>query len=305
MPVCWIGADHQDDIAEIDRGEILRARGRPQSGHQAVAGRRMAHSGAGIDVVVAERRAHQLLHEIGVFIGAARRGDAADAVPPIGRLQALELGGGVADRFVPAHLGPWVGDLGADHRLGDAVLVRGVTPGKPPLDAGMPGIGLAVLERHHAHNGGALHLRLEGAAYAAIGAGGHHRMLRLAQRDHALFGQRRRRAGLHACAAGDAFGAEEIRAAGRNLGVEAAPLDGQREGALHFLTRPHAARADDAFGGFEGEIRVALVLRRFGMVCAVHAVANVAQPHDAGHVLQLAIAIGGTGQAVKRMVGDV
>src|SRR3546814_3141572 len=35
------------------------------------------------------------------------------------------------------------------------------------------------------------------------------------------------------------------------------------------------------------------------------AVADVAQADGAGHVLQFAVAIGGTGQAVERMVGDV
>ncbi len=44
---------------------------------------------------------------------------------------------------------------------------------------------------------------------------------------------------------------------------------------------------------------------RIGMLVAGIAVAHVAQPDRAGHVLQLAIAIGGAGQAVQRMIGDV
>jgi hypothetical protein len=43
--------------------------------------------------------------------------------------------------------------------------------------------------------------------------------------------------------------------------VEAAALDGQREGALHLLAGAHAARADDALRRVEGEIGVGLVLR--------------------------------------------
>ena len=50
----------------------------PKVGRQAIAGRRMADAGAGIDIVVAEAGADQLLHQIGFFVGAARRGDAAD-----------------------------------------------------------------------------------------------------------------------------------------------------------------------------------------------------------------------------------
>ena len=92
---------------------------------------------------------------------------------------------------------------------------------------------------------------------------------------------------------------------GRDLGVEAAALDGQREGALHLLAGAHAARADDALRRIEGEVRVGLVLGLLGVVLAVVAVAHVAQADGARHVLQLAVAVGGAGQAVERMVGDV
>ena len=41
------------------------------------------------------------------------------------------------------------------------------------------------------------------------------------------------------------------------------------------------------------------------MIVAVVAVAHLAQADRAGHVLQFAIAVGGAGQAVERMIGDV
>ena len=107
----------------------------------------------------------------------------------------------------------------------------------------------------------ALHLGLEGAADAAVGAGGDDAVLRLAVLDDGLLHQRRGRAGLHAGAAGDAFGVEEgFDLAGRHGRGEAAAVDGQREGALHFLAGAHAARADDALRRVEGEVRVGLVL---------------------------------------------
>jgi hypothetical protein len=49
----------------------------------------------------------------------------------------------------------------------------------------------------------------------------------------------------------------------RDAAVEAPALDGQREGALHFLAGAHAARADDALGRIIGEIGIGLVV--FGM----------------------------------------
>ena len=182
----------------------------------------------------------------------------------------------------------------------------GVTPGEAAFDAGMAAIGLAVLVRHHAHDLVAAHLRLERAADAAIGASRHHRMFRRADLDHSLLVQRRGRAGLHAGAARNAFGAEErLFHARRDHRAEAAAGDGQREGALHLLAGAHAARTDDALARFVGEIRIGLVEFGIGMLGAVIAVAHFAQAHGAGHVLQFAIAVGRAGQAVERMVGDV
>ena len=193
----------------------------------------------------------------------------------------------------------------------------GVAPGEAALDAGMAAIGLAVLVRHHAHDFLAAHFRLEGAADAAIGAGGDEGMLGLADLDDGFFRQRRGRAGLHAGAAGHTFRAEKTFAhAGRDATVETAARDRQCEGALNFLAGADAARADDAFRGVVGKIRVGLVLRhpvvvgaaiRLGehVVLAFVTVAHVAQADRTRHVLQFAIAVGGAGQAVQRMVGDV
>src|SRR5690606_302474 len=160
--------------------------------------------------------------------------------------------------------------------------------------------------RRHADHLVALHFRLERTTDAAIGAGGQHAVLRLAVLDDRLFHQCRGRAGLHAGAAGHAFGIEKVfRHAGRDLGVEASPLDRQRESALDLVTGADASRAHDALGRVEGEIGVAVVDRLEQVILAVEAVANLAQTHRARHVLQFAIAIGGAGQAIERVIGDV
>ena len=247
MAVGRIGADDHDDVGMLDGVEVLRSGGGAERRGEAVAGRRMADARAGIDVVVAEAGTDQFLHHEHFFIGAARGGDAADGVAAVLRLDALEFRRGKIERLVPRHFAPWIGDLLADHRIEDTFLVVGIAPGEAALDAGMSAIGLAVLVGHHAHDFLAAHLRLEGAADAAIGAGRHHRVLGLADLDDGFFGQRRGRAGLHAGAAGDAFGAEKTLAhAGRDAAVKAAAGDRQRKGALHFLAGADAARTDDA-----------------------------------------------------------
>src|SRR5690606_17322410 len=114
-----------------------------------------------------------------------------------------------AERLLPTHLTPGIGDLLAHHRRQDAILVHGIAVGEAALDAAMAMIGLAGLVGHHANDLVALDLRFEIAADAAIGAGGHHGALRHALFENRLLAQRIRRAGLHASPAGHAFGFQE------------------------------------------------------------------------------------------------
>ena len=166
-------------------------------------------------------------------------------------------------------------------------------------------VGAAVLVGHHAHDLRAFHLGLERAAHAAVGARGDLAVIGLAVVDDRLLHQRGGGTGLHAGTARDAFGRQEVGRARGDHGSEAAAVDRQGESALHFLARAHAARADDALGRIEGEVRVGGVLLRAQMIGAVVAIAHVAQPHDAGHLLQLAVAVRRAGEAVERVVGDV
>ena len=306
VAIGWVRADDQDHIGLLDGIEILCARGCTESGTETIAGRRMADARAGIDVVVAEGGADHFLDEEGFLVRAARRGKAANGIAAVLGLDALEFGGRIADGFLPAHLAPGLLDGAADHRLEDAVLVGGVTQGEAAFHAGMPAIGLAVLVGHHAHEFVATHLGLERASDAAIGAGRDDGMLRRADFVDRFLDQRRRGACLHAGAAGHAFGLHErLSHARRNAAIEATARDCQRKRALHFVAGAHAARADDALGRIVGEIGVGLVLLRLEVVLALIAVADLAQAHGTGHVLQFAVAVRRTGQAVERMIGDV
>ena len=242
MAVGRVGADQQHNVGLLDRVEILRAGRGAERRAQSVARRRMADASAGVGVVVAEHLARQLLHQIRLLIGAARRRDDTDRILAGRRLDAPELGCDTTDRLLPRHFAPGIGDLLAHHRLEDAVLVVGIAPGEAALHAGMPVVRLAILPRHHAHHRVTLHLGLEVAADAAIGAGGDHRMLGLTKFDHRLLEQRPSRAGLHAGTAGYTLaGQERLAGACRDLGRKTTPLDGQREGVLRLLAGAHAA----------------------------------------------------------------
>jgi hypothetical protein len=103
-----VGADHDDDVGLLDRLEGPACRPIRPGLLEAVAGRRMADAGAGVDVVVAEGGAHQLLHQVVLFVGAAAGDDAADGVAAVLCLDAAELARGMGERLVPAHLAPGV-----------------------------------------------------------------------------------------------------------------------------------------------------------------------------------------------------
>ncbi len=318
MAVGRIGADDKHDIGMLHAVEILRA-GRCAEGlAKTITRGRMADAGAGINVIVAETGANEFLDEECFLIRAAGRGDAANGLFPIGALDTPELRRNVGEGFLPGDFPPRIADLFANHRVEDTISVGRISVSEAALDAGMATVCLSILPRHHAHQLFTTHFRLEGATDAAIGAGGDHRMFRLANLDHRFFGQRRGRTGLHAGTAGHAVGIEEcLVRAGRYPAFKTAAFDREREGALHFLAGAHATGTDDAFGRIIGEIGIAFVLRHkagikialpgagLDVIVALVTISHIAKAHRARHILQLAIAIGGAGQAVERVIGDV
>src|SRR5690606_38880472 len=126
-----------------------------------VARRGMAHARAGVDIVVAESGPDQLLNEVSLLVRATRTGDAADRAATVLRLNPLEFGCRVGDRFIPRNLTPGIRDRRTDHRIHDAILVGRVAPGEAALYAGMSVIRLSFLRRRHAHDPVALHFGIE------------------------------------------------------------------------------------------------------------------------------------------------
>ena len=305
MRIGRIGADHDDDVGAINRLEVLRACRSSISLRQSEPGRRMADTRAGVDVVVAEAGAHQLLDQEHFLVRAARRRDGANRIATVLTLDPLEFARRVLKRLIPRDFPPGIVDALADHRPEDAVLVRRIAVSEASLDARMALVRLASLIGDHAQDFIAFQFRLEGAADPAVGACRHHAALGRALVDDRFFVERRGRTGLHAGAARDTFGREEVAAAGSDLRIETATENSKREGALHLLAGAHAAGTDDALRGFEGEIGVGPVGRRLQVIGAVVAVAHVAKADVARLCLQLAVAVGAAGQTVERMVRDV
>ncbi len=96
-----IGADDDGDVGIFDRVEVLGAGRGAEGDGKAISGRRVADAGTGIDIVVAEAGADQLLNQVGFFVGAAGRRDATDGVTAVLLLDALEPGGSEVERLIP------------------------------------------------------------------------------------------------------------------------------------------------------------------------------------------------------------
>ena len=269
MPLGDVGADHHDHVGLHHRLEILRRRRGAERGLESVTGRRMTNARAGVDVVVAERGAHQFLHEKSFLVGASRGRNRADGAAPVLFLDALEFRRGVFDRVVPRNLAPRLVDRFANHRARDAIRMRRVAPREAALDARVPVIGVPVGIGNHPRDEVALHLGPERASDAAVSAGRDDAVIGLAEFDDGFFHQRRGWTCLHAGAARNALGRREWTVLSRrNHRRKSAPVDRQRERALHFLARADASRAHDAFRRIESEIRIRLVLLRVQMVGA-------------------------------------
>ena len=97
----WICADDNDDVGMLHRVEVLCAGRRSKGLRQAITGRRVAHAGAGVDIVITEAGTDQLLNQIGFFVGAARGRDAADGILAILVLNSFEFRRRIVDRLVP------------------------------------------------------------------------------------------------------------------------------------------------------------------------------------------------------------
>src|SRR5690606_27238390 len=251
----WVRTHDDDHVGKHDGVECL-FRSRFAQGHFGpIAGRRMTDAGACVDVVGAECGPHQFLYQIGFFVGAARGCQTADRVAAVLGLNSLELGSRVLNGFIPADFTPGLVDAASDHRLGDAVLVGCVAPGKTALDTGVPAIGLAVFPGHHAHHLIAFHFGLERTAYSAVRAGGNDGVLGLTHLDHRLFDEGRGGACLHACPTRHAVAFQErVVLAGCHARCEPPTVDGKCKGALDFVAGAYAAAAHNAFSGVVIEI---------------------------------------------------
>ena len=209
-------ADHDDHLRVRAVGDLVgdrrRADGLQQGGH----GRGVTQARAMIHIIAAKPDAHQLLHQIRLFIAAFCAAEPGQRARPPRVADPPEAAGGQIQRLFPGGLAKIAGHLGGldqrrrpgrafppDQGSGQAIRMMRVVETITALDAqaalvGRPVAPLDIL------NAVILHIKAQQTAHAAIRAGRGHLFIRLGEAHIAGRHQRPGRARLHAFTAGHA-----------------------------------------------------------------------------------------------------
>src|SRR5690606_38635839 len=132
---------------------------------------RVAHARAIVDRVGPDHRARELLHQIVLFVGAARRADQRDRLGAVLIANRSQPRGDQIERLVPAGLAELTGFPVLDQRRAQAIVGVGELVGEAALDAGVANVGRALLARRDVDDPLVLDVDIERAADATIRAG--------------------------------------------------------------------------------------------------------------------------------------
>ena len=276
-----VAAGNDDDIGVLAGGKGRRHGTGADALQQRYHRRGVTEARAVVHVVGAEARAHQLLHQIRLFVGSFRRSESGQSLGSVAVSNAFETRGGDVQRLFPArfpevgkgisriHLA--IGTLGrvipADEGLGEPVGVRHVVESEPSLHAQPLAIPRPVAALHRDDLIG---VGLVGnlATDTAIGAHAVHFLQRDGAPDALLVHQARFHestggAGLHAFAAGDAgAGAHCVVEVEDDLRAVAAVGHADDVVYLYLAARAHAESAVNAGIEIDAHGRVARIGRR-------------------------------------------
>ena len=299
MALGSIAAYNQHQVGLLDIGNRSGIAAIAHSAPQTRRGGRLAIARAVIDVVSADNRARQFLHEERLFVGALGRGDERERVRPVRRLDFAEAPRHQVERFVPTRLAEAVAF--ADQRSGQPIGTIDEIPREFSLHASGNAVGGSVgrldfqdVAIFRPNIKGASHAAVRADGLGAANARGAHRRLSLGNLqdgghprlafhaldhvDHAVervlveagkearvshhgfLHQRVARADRHAVAARHATRFADGRPTiPEHARMRIAPADGQSFVHLQILASLHAAAAQDALAGIVAVERIAFV----------------------------------------------
>ena len=134
--------------------------------------RAVAYTRAAIDVVGADHRPHEFLHEVVLLIRTTRTADPRDAVRTVVGLQLRELVGDEVVRFVPSRWHELA--ILLQERRADAVRVVVKAEGITALQAGMSLVRFGIVGRSDRHDLLVLHANIQVTTHAAVSTHGAH-----------------------------------------------------------------------------------------------------------------------------------
>ena len=269
MVLGGVGADHDDDVGVLARGERSGHRPRADALEERDDRRGMTQARAVIDVVGAEPLADQLLDEVRLLVGALGGTEAGERRPAVPVTNGGEPARGAVQRLLPARLAEMgeevrrvdlaIGRLrcvvAADKRCREAVGMGHVVEAEPSLHAKTVVVGGAVAALHrgdHPTLGVVLDLIGDLAADPAVGAHALHLVEFQPAVDAGFVDERRlhQRAGrtrLHALPTGDAGArAHRVVEVEDDPGADAPVGHADDVVDLHLAACPHAEVAVDA-----------------------------------------------------------
>lgn len=270
-----IGPDHQQAVGPLDVVEAVGAAGEPEGCREAGGGGGVAEPGAVVDVVGADDHPHELLDEVVVLVGGAGRGDRRHGIRASHVDGRTQSSGDVGQGLVPADR--FQGAVAPQQGLGEPFRGRAESVGEAALRAGVSVVDWAVPGGQHCRDLAVLGDHVEGAAHAAVAAGG----ARPGRRGPDPGGEAARRSrlddrsrgtGVDTAAAGHAVRLGPGPTGARGHDRVAAPADqGEGEGPLHLGAHPYTPAAGDAQVPVQVDVRVGVVpaptsgsLRRLG-----------------------------------------
>jgi hypothetical protein len=161
---------HEDGhLGVVEVGEGAGRAGEAEGPAQRVGGRRVADPRAVVDVVGADRAAHQPRHRVAVLVGGPGRGEAGDRVGTVRVLDPRQFGDDPVERRLPARRAQLAVD--PDQRRRQPVRGPREAVREAPLQAGVAVVGRAVQCRADRDHAPVDRPRLQPAADPAVAAG--------------------------------------------------------------------------------------------------------------------------------------
>ena len=167
-----VGADEDRRARVLD---VVEAAGRARQAErlaQRPRGGGVADARAVVDVVRADRGAHEPLHDVAVLVRRARRGQAGDRVGPGLGADARDLADDPRDRLVPCRRAQLAAALVAHERRAQAVALAREAVREAALQAGVALVRRPVERRADRHDAPIDGVGLQPAADAAVAARG-------------------------------------------------------------------------------------------------------------------------------------